>query len=73
MTETIDAILTRKEAAEMLKLPRRILDYLVGTSQIPFSRLGKRNVRFSRSRLMEWLRERENVEFRINHPAKKAK
>jgi excisionase family DNA binding protein len=73
MTETIDAILTRKEAAEMLKLPRRTLDYLVGTSQIPFSRLGKRNVRFSRSRLMEWLRERENVEFRINHPAKKAK
>ena len=73
MTETIDAILTRKEAAEMLKLPKRTLDYLVGTSQIPFSRLGKRNVRFSRSRLMEWLRERENVEFRINHPAKKAK
>ncbi len=73
MTETIDAILTRKEAAEMLKLPRRTLDYLVGTSQIPFSRLGKRNVRFSLSRLMEWLRERENVEFRINHPAKKAK
>jgi excisionase family DNA binding protein len=58
-------VLTRQEAAEMLKLPQRTLDYLVGTGQIPFSRVGKRSVRFSRSRLMEWLREREGLEYRM--------
>jgi len=59
--ETTDEILTRKEVAEMLKLPRRTLDYLVATGQIPFSRIGKRSVRFSRSRLMQWLGEREGI------------
>lgn len=58
-----DEILTRKEAAEMLKLPKRTLDYLVGTGQVPFSRVGKRSVRFRRLRLMEWLKEREGIEY----------
>jgi len=58
-------ILTRKEAAEMLKLPIRTVDYYVSTNQIPFSRLGKRNVRFDSARLMDWFHEREGVEYRI--------
>jgi excisionase family DNA binding protein len=60
-----DEILKRKEAAAMLKVPQRTLDYLVATGQVPFSRVGKRSVRFSRNRLMEWLREREGVEYRL--------
>jgi hypothetical protein len=36
---------------------------LVTTKQIPFSRIGKRNVRFSRKRLEEWFREREHIEY----------
>ena len=52
---TNDEILTRNEVAEMLKLPKRTLDYLVATGQIPYSRIGKRSVRFTRSRLMEWV------------------
>jgi len=59
-------ILTRKEAAGVLKMPLRTLDHLVRTNQIPYSRLGKRSVRFSEDRLMAWLREREGVEFRLN-------
>lgn len=57
-------ILTRLEASELLKLPVRTLDYLVATGQIPYSRVGKRCVRFKYKRLMEWFDERENVEYR---------
>ncbi len=57
-------ILTRKETATLFKIPVRTLDYLVQTDQIPFSRLGKRSVRFDKGRLAEWFAEREGVEFR---------
>ena len=60
-----DEILTRKEAAQLLKLPLRTLDYLVATNQIPYSRVGRRGVRFRRSRLMQHLGEREYVEYRL--------
>lgn len=60
----MDEILTGKEAAAFLRLPKRTLDYLVATNQIPYSRVGKRSVRFTRVRLIEWLREREGVEYR---------
>ena len=60
-----DEILTRAETAELLKLPKRTLDYLVSTGQIPFARIGKRSVRFTRSRLLEWLSEREGIEYRL--------
>ena len=60
----MDEILTRNEVADFLKIPKRTIDYLVSTQQIPFFRVGKRGVRFSRERLMEWSREREGVEFR---------
>ena len=57
-------ILTRKEVSKFLKISVRTIDYLVGTGQIPFSRIGKRGVRFQKGRLENWLREREGVEFR---------
>ncbi len=62
---TDDEILTRKEAAELLKIHLRTLDYLVATNQIPYSRVGRRGVRFRRSRLMQHLGEREYVEYRL--------
>jgi excisionase family DNA binding protein len=57
-------ILTRKEVSNLFKMPIRTVDYLVQTDQIPFSRLGKRSVRFSKTRLEEWFAEREGVELR---------
>jgi len=64
MDQITDQILTRKEVSTMLKVPIWTLDYLVGTGQIPFSRLGKRSVRFNRDRILEWFKDREGVEFR---------
>ena len=61
-----DEILTRKEVAKMLRLPMGTVDYYVSTCQIPFSRLGKRNVRFRRQRILEWMDEREGVEYRYD-------
>lgn len=58
-----DEILTGEEASVFLKLPKRTVDYLIATGQIPFSRVGKRSVRFTRSRLLEWMKEREGVEY----------
>jgi hypothetical protein len=55
-------VLCRGEASEMLKIPLGTLDYLVSTSEypgnpwdLPFSRLGRRIIRFSRKRLQMWL------------------
>jgi len=59
----MDEILLKKEAAEFLRISNRTLDYLVVTGQIPFSRIGKRGVRFSKNRLLEWIKEREGVEY----------
>lgn len=59
-------VLTRSEVSELLKVPVRTIDYWVGTDQIPYSRCGKRLVRFNQERIEEWLKERENIEFRHN-------
>ncbi len=67
-----DEVLTTPEAASLLKIPIRTLQYLVQTSQVPYSRVGKRLLRFSRERLLQWVREQEGVELRYN-TAKKAK
>jgi excisionase family DNA binding protein len=58
-------IMNKPEAARMLGVSIRTLDYLVFTKQVPFIRFGKRALRFSRDRLTEWLKERENVEYRL--------
>lgn len=61
-----DEILTRPEVAREYKMPLRTVDYYVATNQIPYSRLGRRLVRFSRKRLDEWFREREGISFNRN-------
>jgi len=58
-------IINKPEAALMLGVSVRTLDYLVFTKQVPFIRFGKRALRFSPDRLTEWLKERENVEYRL--------
>ena len=70
----MDNILTKEEAAEKLKVSTRTLDYLIGSNQIPFSRVGKRAVRFLESRLESWLLEREGIDFRhkSHRPKKQA-
>lgn len=60
----MDEILTRREVSEKFKLPIRTLDFLTATGQIPFSRIGKRNVRFSAKRLEIWFLDREGVEYK---------
>ena len=57
-------VLTRKDAAEFLQIPVQTIDYLVRTGQIPFSRIGKRLVRFYRPRLVQHMKETEGIECR---------
>jgi excisionase family DNA binding protein len=64
-------ILTRKDAAELLKMPLATINYLVVTGQIPYSRIGKRSIRFDKARIEEWFKERECVPYhRSGKPAK---
>ena len=57
--------LKRGEAANFLNIPLRTLDFLIRRGEIPFSRIGRRSVRFDPERLDEWFREREGVEYHI--------
>lgn len=52
-------ILTRQEVAKIFKLPLSTIDYFVQTAQIPFSRLGKRAVRFDKAELEQWFQARK--------------
>jgi excisionase family DNA binding protein len=61
MEEKMTEILTKTDVATEFKLPKRTIDYLVATGQIPFLRLGKRTVRFSRESLAQWIKDRENI------------
>lgn len=61
----MDEILTTRQAAEFLQFSEKTIRYFVATGQIPFSRVGKRYVRFRRSRLEKWLQEREDIEYRL--------
>ena len=63
-------ILTKKEAAELIKISDATMNYLISTGQIPFIRIGKRGVRFSKKRLEEWFMEREGIEFRLKRKTK---
>lgn len=50
-----DKALTYAESAELLGIRISTLYSMVSRKQIPHLRLGRRLVRFSRSRLIEWL------------------
>ncbi|MBL7210886.1 MAG: helix-turn-helix domain-containing protein [Desulfobacteraceae bacterium] len=65
MSENVERpYLTRKQAADLLQLPVRTLDYLAGTNQIPFLRISKRNVRFAGAKLDKWFEQREGIAHR---------
>ena len=56
-------VLTRQEAAELLKLSVRTLDYLTATGQIPHKRIG-RSVRFSERAIEQWMEQDNGEDFR---------
>jgi excisionase family DNA binding protein len=57
-------LLTRKQVCDLFALPSSTLDYLVSTSQIPFVRITKRNVRFREDELLKWLETRRDLPYR---------
>ncbi len=58
--------LTRKETAERYRINDKSLDYLVSTGQIPFLRVGRRNVRFRADWLLKWEEQQKNIEYHHN-------
>lgn len=70
MTELLDGDkwFNKAEVPEQTngKLSRGHLDYLVATSQIPYIRLGKRKVVFSKKQLQSWIKEQTQKEVRYN-------
>lgn len=58
-------VYTRQEVSDQFKIPLKTIDYMVRTGQIPFFRPTKRSVRFEASALEKWMRERQNVEYRL--------
>ena len=61
----MDEVLKTKDVSSFLKVPEKTIQYLVSTGQIPFSRIGKRGVRFSKNRIMDWFNSREGIEYRL--------
>ena len=59
----MDEVFKTKDVSNFLKVPVKTIQYLVNTGQIPFSRISKRGVRFSKNRIMEWFNSREGVEY----------
>ena len=59
-------ILKRDDVAALLQIHSRTVDHLVYTGQIPFSRIGKRNVRFDKDAVIRWFRSRQGIPFRRN-------
>lgn len=64
MTDNDLALLTREMVSKDFILPMSTLDYLVATGQIPYFRITKRNIRFRRSELLEWLETRRDIPYR---------
>ena len=65
MSETLTKKLNKKEVGERLGIPVKTIDYLVATNQIPYSRVGKRSVRFDPERIQAWFMKREGIEYRL--------
>ena len=53
-------VLTADEVAEILRLSRRKINQLVAADEIPFVRIGKRRIRFSREAIMKWFAEQNS-------------
>ncbi len=56
--EEIGDLMTYEQCAAFLAVPVNTLYSMVNRRQLPFVRLSKRLVRFSRRALAEWVRER---------------
>ena len=54
-------VLTRPEAAELLRISIRTLDYWVKTGQVPHKKIG-RSIRFSEKALERWLEQEVGAE-----------
>jgi len=57
-------LIRRKELSELTGLPLGTIDYLVSTKQIPYLRLGKRDVGFHPLMMIDLYAKRLNVEYR---------
>jgi len=68
MEERLNDLLEKKDVPAFLdnKVSRNNVDYLVTTNQIPYYRVGRRKVLFSKKRLAEWIKDQENVVVRYN-------
>ena len=53
------AILTRDQVCEKYQLSRGTLDYWIRGNKIPYSRLGKKVVRFDAEELDQWFKSRK--------------
>jgi excisionase family DNA binding protein len=51
-------MLTYQEVAARLSLPKGTIYSMVSRHELPFTRLGKKIVRFDEERLEAWIRER---------------
>lgn len=51
-----NSILTIKEAAEICRVHRSVLDSLVKRDAIPFARFSERVVRIDRDELIQWIK-----------------
>jgi excisionase family DNA binding protein len=61
---TDEEVLNSEETSKFCKLSKATLSYFVQNGMIPFVRMGKRNVRFLRSDLIAWMKERKNIPYR---------
>lgn len=52
-----EEFLTKKELAELLKVTIRTVDRLCVKENLPYVKFG-RNVRFEKSKVLEWIKER---------------
>lgn len=57
----METLLDKQEAADLLNVTPRHLDYLIYERRIPFVKVGGRTIRFKRTELLEWI-EAKTVE-----------
>ena len=53
-----EEILTKDEVAEWLKITLKTMDYFVTVKEIPFIRLSQRIIRFRRSDILDWIKQK---------------
>lgn len=53
----METLLDKQEAAELLKITPRHLNYLITKRRIPFVKVGGRTIRFNRTELQDWIQD----------------